>query len=474
MNKSNKLNWDELIPKMKEMFSLGKTYTEIASELGISFSSVKRKAISLGLDYETDKNSWTEDEINKLRILLDSGKSYQELEKVFSGRHSIQSIQGIVRYRGDSLNLKYSGNTRRYITEEDISKATYLVDQGLSYKEIGKKLNRDPKSVKRELLARGKRVLTKSEKEKLGFVKGKGLIGLTEEVLQDLVGNKGIPYNIIAKQFGVNSSTVERRSKELGIIPPIGEEKEVIKSHRQELVEKFLGRELEEGERLPTIESVLSKDLVEKVYSENNYNARKSAESLEISISEFEKLRRIFNIPFPKTPTIKDYPEDFYRKLYVEDGLSYADIAEIVNLSEDTVRKYLCKTFPDAKKYGKYSSMGEKLVASVLTSMGIKFIYNKRYDNVNPLDPSRVYMIDFVFTYKKKEFWIEYNGAQHYKFVEYFYKSMDNFEKQLERDRFVSELSNNLSIPLLIIPYTVRTERGVLALIEEFLNNCVK
>lgn len=468
--KNNGLDWDDLLPKMEKLFSAGKTYTEVSKELGINFSSAKRGAEKLHLDYKPDRNPWTEDEINELRNLLIANKSYQDLEKIFLGRHTLHSIKGIIKYRGEALNLKYSGNVRHFMTEDEISKAIVLVNEGLSYGEIGRKLGCDPKSVKRELSLRGKSVLSRSEKLKLGFVKGKGFIGLTEEVLQDLIGEKGLPYYIVAEQFGVDSSTVERRSKILGIKPPVKEEKEVIKSHRRELVEKLLGRELEKGEKLPIIGDIVSKELIESAYIESNYKSELAAESIGISVSEFQKLINKFGIIRPHIPQLKDYPEEFYRKLYVEDGLSYGDIAEIVGLSTDTVRKYLCKVFPEAKKTGRYLSMGEKMVGQVLEELNIPFTYNKRLSSQNPEDPDKIYIIDFVFKYKNKQVWIEYNGAQHYKFIEYFYKTRDRYEAQLERDRFVEELATKLGINLLIIPYTKDTSSLVKESVVNYLN----
>lgn len=471
-SKNNGLDWNKLLPKIKELRLSGETYSKISKKLNINFASVKKGAKILNLDYNPHRNIWTEDEIVELRCLLQANKSYHDLEKIFSGRHTLHSIIGIIKYRGESLNLKYSGNTRHFLTEDDISRAIDLIGDGLTYQEIGKKLNCDPKAVKKAILLKGRRAMSREDRLKLGFVKGKGFTGLTKKVLQRLVSEKGVPYYIIAEQFGLNSSTVERRSKELGIKPPKKEkEKEITKSHRREIIEKFLGRELEEGEKLLTIQEVIPKDLVEKTYIESNYNTKASAQSLGISVSEFQKLKTEFKIIRPHTPQIKDYSDEFYRKLYVDDGLSYGDIAEIVGLSVDTVRKYLRKVFPDAKKTGRYFSMGEKMVSQVLDKLNIPFTYNKRLLNQNPEDLDRVYIIDFVFEYKNKQVWIEYNGAQHYKFVEYFYKTESRYKAQLERDIFVKELAVKLKASLLTIPYTLNTTSSIEKTIIDYLNS---
>lgn len=216
----NGLDWDELLPKMEKLFTAGKTYSDVAKELNISFDSAKKGAKKLHLDYRPDRNFWTDDEINELRLLLKSNKSYRELEEIFSGRHTIQSIASLIRYRGDSLNLKYSGNVRHFITENEISKAIDLSKRGLTCEEIGRELNCNPKAVKRELSLRGEKTLSKSDRAKLGFVRGKGFIGLTEEILRNLVEKERLPFNVIAERYEIDSSTVAKRAHLLGIEEP--------------------------------------------------------------------------------------------------------------------------------------------------------------------------------------------------------------------------------------------------------------
>lgn len=472
-SRTNGLDWDELLPRIGELLSSGKTYSEIATELNISFSSAKKGAELLGLDYKTNSR-WTEEEINELRALLLEHKNYFELEKIFLGRHPLQSIKGIIRYRGDSLNLKYSGNTRHYLSEEEIDEAVNLVKTGLGYEEIARKLSSDPHAVKRALLKKGERTFTREELVKLGYVDGLGFTGLTEEVLRDLIEKKNLSYKAIAKKYGINSSTVSRRAEILNIERPEKaiEEKVYAETyiHRLKLLEKFLGHEPSEEEKKLRLIDIIPQELVKEVYERNNFSCPDSANELGISLSAFSNLKKELGLTRPHSPLIKDYPEEFYRKLYVEDGLSYGDIAEIVGLSTDTVRKYLCKVFPEAKKTGRYLSMGEKMVGQVLEELNIPFTYNKRLSSQNPEDPDKIYIIDFVFKYKNKQVWIEYNGAQHYKFIEYFYRTRDRYEAQLERDRFVEELATKLGVNLLIIPYTKDTSSLVKESIVNYLN----
>lgn len=471
--KTDKLDWEDLLPKIKKLLEEGKTYTEISELLNISFTSAKEGAKKLGLTYKTKHNFWSPEEIDQLRKYLNEKKSYKEISKLFPN-HTMLSIAGIIRYGGKKLNLKYQGNKRRYLKDTDIEKVKRLNSMGFNYKEIADKLSVGPSSISNAMKNIGEKPLGDNEKRAMGWIRGIGFTGLTKEVLTNLLVDKKLSYKAIAKKYGLYSSTVSRCAKSLGIEKP-QEEKinvEIHKTHRAELLEKFLGHEPNKEEKKLRLDQVIPKETIENAYKLNNYNTKLGANYLGISQYVFNKLINKFNISRPATPKISDHPESFYKKLFVDEGKSYADIAEIVHLSVDTVRKYLCKTFPDYKhkKHGRYQSVGEKLVAESLKSMNIEFIYNKRYPNINPEDPDRIYIIDFSFSYKGKEFWIEYNGEQHYKYIEYFYKNRDKFEKQVKRDEFINNLSNQLSIPLLIIPYTVLTGKKISELILDFLS----
>lgn len=53
--------------------------------------------------------------------------------------------------------------------------------------------------------------------------------------------------------------------------------------------------------------------------------------------------------------------------------------------------------------------------------------------------------------------WIEYNGLQHYKKVDYFHKTDEGFLKQLNRDNEVRKYCKENNIILIEIPYTYNT-----------------
>jgi hypothetical protein len=50
---------------------------------------------------------------------------------------------------------------------------------------------------------------------------------------------------------------------------------------------------------------------------------------------------------------------------------------------------------------------------------------------------------------------IEYNGIQHYKYVPFFHRSMENFKKRLDYDKIKTEKCKEKGINLIIVPYTI-------------------
>lgn len=48
-------------------------------------------------------------------------------------------------------------------------------------------------------------------------------------------------------------------------------------------------------------------------------------------------------------------------------------------------------------------------------------------------------LIDFFIIHKKKQYFIEYDGIQHFEYNSYFYKSEEDFEKQKRRDKVLND-----------------------------------
>ena len=175
---------------------------------------------------------------------------------------------------------------------------------------------------------------------------------------------------------------------------------------------------------------------------------KSSAKSLNISDSEFKDILEYNKVEKHKRITLSDFSDDFYKNC-IESGMSYCDISEQIGLSSETIRKYIGKKFPKLKIGGEYVSSGENMVATVLKSFGINFKYN----NLLYIEDNKAF-IDFSFTIGSQEYWIEYNGKQHYKFVDYFFKTQERFEKQLKRDNMIREYAKDNNITLIELKYS--------------------
>jgi hypothetical protein len=50
---------------------------------------------------------------------------------------------------------------------------------------------------------------------------------------------------------------------------------------------------------------------------------------------------------------------------------------------------------------------------------------------------------------------LEYNGEQHYNFLKFFHRHKEDFNKQVERDRWKMAKCKQLGITVIVVPYTV-------------------
>lgn len=62
---------------------------------------------------------------------------------------------------------------------------------------------------------------------------------------------------------------------------------------------------------------------------------------------------------------------------------------------------------------------------------------------------------------------VEYNGAQHYKYIPYFHRTRDAFNNQKYRDHIKRDLCAKNGIYLIEVPYTVKTENIEIFLTEK-------
>lgn len=114
----------------------------------------------------------------------------------------------------------------------------------------------------------------------------------------------------------------------------------------------------------------------------------------------------------------------------------------------------------------KISSKGEKMCLESLNVIfpSRKFIKIRHPDIINPLT-GRCLELDLYNNELKIA--IEYNGKQHYEYVPYFHRSIEEFEAQKQRDiEKVIQCEEN-GIRLIVVPYKYKTKNEI----TEYIRN---
>lgn len=115
-------------------------------------------------------------------------------------------------------------------------------------------------------------------------------------------------------------------------------------------------------------------------------------------------------------------------------------------------------------------SKGEQYVSEWLSSKSINFEFDKRIEGVISGKNTNIVRIDFIFIYNNVEYWIEYNGKQHYEFEERYHSNPEStLEKQIQRDNNVREYCKNSNKIFIEIPYIIKTFSEV----SDFLDKTV-
>ena len=465
------------IKKLKELLDDGKSYEEIANYFHSNVDIIWGARKKFGFTYKFSKSHevWKEDEIDELRMHLNNKKDYKELEKIFKGRHSTQSISGIIRYRGRKLDLHYQGNKRHFYTRKELEILLEHLKEGYTLSYIASLLGvshiplstvlknyklKDPRfSDPNVIYIYGK----------TAELTGKGSI-IKKDDLKKLVEIDNLSSKEIGKLYNISVDTIRRLISSLGLVRNQKKEKPLKYSYKFLKLREILGRDPTREELRRQLHTFYTKEVVEKTYNSQNHSLKLSAKALGIVKTTFKKAMEYNNIPIINSPKISDYPKEFYRKLYVDQKLSFSEIGNIVGLGADTIRKYLTRNFPEGRKYGKYKSRYEVIIASILDDNNIKF----EYDYYLSLDGSRKFFIDFRIMFEDREYWIEYNGKQHYKYVRYFYPNPNDYRDQLYRDSYVRKYCKENNIVFLELPYNIESKKRISGIIKKVLFKGIK
>jgi len=430
------------------------------------------KKYSLKIKRIDNKNYWTDEELTELIIYLEKGKSYEELTELFKNRHSNESIKGIIRTK----KLKYKGNKRRMI---DIQEENEIVEKIKSGKYSSCLLVEEYKISPDQVsnISKKHNLIVPTDVE-AGVVRnnsGKIVTGIDKETIERLVLNSTKPLKQIAKDLDISKDTLARRMSFFKIKrPKNNNDKKIgyVKRKITEIIKILYNRKPTTEElKLKSFRGVLNKDTLEQLYVQFNKDVLELSKYLNISKAIINKLINLYKIKRNEQPRFSDYPLDYYKKLFFDKNLTFDEIAELVGLRKETVRKKMTKLIPETKNLNGFSSRGEIQTDRILKELKLDYSYNKCY-YLDPDDPHKKFFIDFVITFNDKVFWIEYNGKQHYQYIPYFYaESKEEWILQLKRDKIVREYSKENDITLLEIPYTCATSSEIKELIVSAIFN---
>ena len=115
-------------------------------------------------------------------------------------------------------------------------------------------------------------------------------------------------------------------------------------------------------------------------------------------------------------------------------------------------------------------SSGEMLIQKLLKDFNIDFKEEYVLKNIIQGRNIKNIRIDFRLLNLSKEIWIEYNGIQHYKYEKNFFKeTLDDYRKQLTRDKNVRDYCKEHDILLIEIPYTYTKYEILKPILEDIL-----
>ena len=115
-------------------------------------------------------------------------------------------------------------------------------------------------------------------------------------------------------------------------------------------------------------------------------------------------------------------------------------------------------------------SSGEMLIQKLLKDFNIDFKEEYVLKNIIQGRNIKNIRIDFRLLNLSKEIWIEYNGIQHYKYINNFFKeTIDDYQKQLTRDKNVRDYCKEHDILLIEIPYTYTKYEILKPILEDIL-----
>ena len=206
-------------------------------------------------------------------------------------------------------------------------------------------------------------------------------------------------------------------------------------------------------------------------------SSMKSVYSEKKSINKFDQINRFKQLKFLNNRSIFDSytlnstlrsKQASTEPIYIP--TKYVKIIEDENFIRDNSNlnkiEYLSPTpsvYPKQKyifseNNRKFGSVSERITCKIFEEfLGYEVKTNIRPDFLKNPNTGRNLELDMYDPISRIA--IEYNGIQHYKFTPKFHKNVEEFNKQIGRDKIKKQLCDENNIKLISIPYTVDSSK---------------
>lgn len=155
---------------------------------------------------------------------------------------------------------------------------------------------------------------------------------------------------------------------------------------------------------------------------------------------------------------------DFTNSIYINNR------TELVAINKLTGKEVIAtpERFLNSNPESDYKSLGERCITNWLEENHINYLYNYSIQGEIMGRKKNYVRIDFIL--EDLNIWIEYNGLQHYRRVNY-WVSEEEFKQQLQRDQNIRDYCKRSGIKLLEIPYTYDTNNKISELLTKIILN---
>jgi hypothetical protein len=169
---------------------------------------------------------------------------------------------------------------------------------------------------------------------------------------------------------------------------------------------------------------------------------------------------KFFSTVEKKYGDILDFSDTVFNGLYDSEGNTNS--VEVKVISTGKIKRYKAAVLLFGNVNPINISKGEQVVESALRKLNIEYKTQKYFKVNNNSFPELINIrerifVDFYFKYDNKEYIIEYNGEQHYRWqgIKFRQESVDIYNNRIKRDKSVKEYCLNNNIVFIEIPYTV-------------------